>query len=194
MINAFPELFSLFRLDSFDQTLLDESINLINKIYPQKDKNKMAHSLLKLELLKYQMKGGRKRKVKWIDQIQNVSIQPNSDKVISAKNKSNNWRKFIGKCTNEVSKSIGVRSEFLMRMLKQNGANVILNQKLTYSELVLISDYLENRLSILDRLKKNKTNIRINRTKKSNLSSFKGVWGKMSKYGSPGKIIYIRSK
>ena len=132
--------------------------------------------------------------MKWIDQIQNVSINPNSDKVITAKNKSNNWRKFIGKSINEVSKSIGVRPELLMRMLKQNGAKVTLNQKLTYSELVLISDYLENRLSILDRLKKNKTNISVIRTKKSNLSSFKGVWGQMRKYGSPGKIIYIRSR
>ncbi len=194
MLKAFPELVSLFALDSFNQTMLDESIDLINKVYPQKDKNKMAHSLLKLELLKYQMKGGRKRKVKWIDQIQNVSIKPNSDKIVVAKNKSNNWRKFIGKSVNEVSKSIGVRPEFVMRMLKQNGIKVTLLQKLTYSELILISDYLENRLSILDRLKKNKTQTRITRTKKSNLSSFKGVWGQMRKYGSPGKIIYIRSR
>jgi hypothetical protein len=79
-------------------------------------------------------------------------------------------------------------------MLKQNGIKVKLLQKLTYSELILISDYLENRLSILDRLKKNKTQTRITRTKKSNLSSFKGVWGQMRKYGSPGKIIYIRSR
>lgn len=62
MIKTFPELLSLFALESFDQSMLDESFDLINKVHPHKDKNKMAHSLLKLELLKYQMKGGRKGK------------------------------------------------------------------------------------------------------------------------------------
>lgn len=154
----------------------------------------MAHSLLKLELLKYQMKGERKSKVKWMGQIKNVSIKPNSDKKVDDKNKSKKWRKFIGKSVNEVSKSIGVKSGFIMRLLKQKWIKVTLLQKLTYSELILISDYLENRVSILDRLKKNKKQTRITRTKKSNLSSFKCVWGQLSKYGSPGKIIYIRSR
>jgi hypothetical protein len=55
MIDAFPELKALFKLQSFDHSALEECISTIDKVYVQKDKNKMAHALLKLECMKLKM-------------------------------------------------------------------------------------------------------------------------------------------
>ena len=191
MIEAFPELKALFKLKSFDQKALDECIEIINKIYPQKDKNKMAHALLKMELMKYSM-----QKV------------PNEKSVIPKKNNfqkrlfdkfdnkqsSSNWKKFIGKKIDVISKKLAVRPEFIIRLLTQKGVNITIKQTLNFDELLAISEYIENRLHILERQKENKKYNKVSKIDKSTLSVFKGVWGEMRKYGSPGKIIYIRSK
>ena len=191
MIEAFPELKALFKLKSFDQKALDECIEIINKIYPQKDKNKMAHALLKMELMKYSM-----QKV------------PNEKSVIPKKNNfqkrlfdkfdnkqsSSNWKKFIGKKLDVISKKLTVRPEFIIRLLSQKGVNITIKQTLNFDELLAISEYIENRLHILERQKENKKYNKVSKIDKSTISVFKGVWGEMRKYGSPGKIIYIRSK
>jgi hypothetical protein len=41
---------------------------------------------------------------------------------------------------------------------------------------------------------KNKSQKRIRITRKNSISAFKGTWGQMRKYGSPGKIIYTGSR
>jgi long-subunit acyl-CoA synthetase (AMP-forming) len=97
------------------------------------------------------------------------------------------WKKII-------SKRLDVRSEFIMRLLSQKGVHVTIKQSLTFDELLPISEYVENRINILERQKENKKYKRVSKTNKSPLSVFKGAWGEMRKYGSPGKIIYIRSK
>jgi hypothetical protein len=81
-----------------------------------------------------------------------------------------------------------------MRLLSQKGVHVTIKQSLTFDELLSISEYVENRINILERQKENKKYKRVSKTNKSPLSVFKGAWGAMRKYGSPGKIIYIRSK
>ncbi len=214
MISAFPELQNLFQLESFDQNQLDECLKLIDKIYPEKDKNRMAHSMLKLELLKYQMSGGKQR---WISKFKRYNPVKNSkNKDLNRKkfgylssnkipktqvekirtSSSKNWRKLTGKSISELSLILDVRTEFIIRLIKRhvNGERIAHDHKLDQRKLEMISDYINNRLSILERLKKNKSHSRFVKTKKTNLSVFKGVWGQMRKYGSPGKIIYIRSR
>jgi hypothetical protein len=191
MIDAFPELKALFKLKSFDQKALDECIEIINKVYPQKDKNKMAHALLKMELMKYSMH----------KEPNEVSVKPKKNNFqkrlfdkIDNKLSSSNWKKFIGKKLDVISKKLDVRPEFIIRLLSQKGVNITIKQTLNFDELLAISEYIENRLHILERQKENKKYNRVSKIDKSTLSVFKGVWGEMKKYGTPGKIIYIRSK
>jgi hypothetical protein len=214
MISAFPELQKLFLLDSFDQDQLDHCVKLINEIYTEKDKNRMAHSMLKLELLKYQMSGGKQQ---WISKFKRYNPVKNSkNKDLNRKkfgylssnkipktqvekirtSSSKNWRKLSGKSISELSLILDVRTEFIIRLIKRHvkGERIAHDHKLDQRQLEMISDYIDNRLSILERLKKNKSHSRFVKTKKTNLSVFKGVWGQMRKYGSPGKIIYIRSR
>lgn len=191
MIDAFPELKALFKLKSFDQKALDECIEIINKVYPQKDKNKMAHALLKMELMKYSMHKVPHEVSKKPDKktINKPSFDKNENVLNSTK-----WKTLIGKKIDIISKRLDVRSEFIMRLLSQKGVHVTIKQSLTFDELLPISEYVENRINILERQKENKKYKRVSKTNKSPLSVFKGAWGEMRKYGSPGKIIYIRSK
>jgi hypothetical protein len=191
MIDAFPELKALFKLKSFDQKALDECIEIINKVYPQKDKNKMAHALLKMELMKYSMhKKPNEESVK----PKKNNFQKRLFHKIDNKLSSSNWKKFIGKKLDVISKKLDVRPEFIIRLLSQKGVNIRIKQTLNFDELLAISEYIENRLHILKRQKENKKYNRVSKIDKSTLSVFKGVWGEMKKYGTPGKIIYIRSK
>ena len=191
MIDAFPELKALFKLKSFDQKALDECIEIINKEYPQKDKNKMAHALLKMELMKYSMHKVPHEVSKKPDK-KNFN-KPSFDKNENVLN-STKWKTLIGKKIDIISKRLDVRSEFIMRLLSQKGVHVTIKQSLTFDELLPISEYVENRINILERQKENKKYKRVSKTNKSTLSVFKGALGAMRKYGSPGKIIYIRSK
>jgi ribosomal protein S10 len=191
MIDAFPELKALFKLKSFDQKALDECIEIINKIYPQKDKNKMAHALLKMELMKYSMhKVPNEESVK----PKKNNFQKRSFEKIENIQSSSNWKKLIGKKLDVISKRLDVRPEFIIRLLSQKGIQITIKQSLTFDELSPISEYIENRIHILERQKENKKYNRVSKTNKSTLSVFKGAWGAMRKYGTPGKIIYIRSK
>ena len=191
MIDAFPELKALFKLNSFDQNALDECIELINKVYPQKDKNKMAHALLKMELMKYSMQ--KVPNEKSVIPKKNNFPKRSFEKIEHNKN-SSKWKKLIGKKLDIISKRLDVRPEFIIRLLSQKGIQIAIKQSLTIDELLPISEYIENRTHILERQKENKKYNRVSKTNKSTLSVFKGAWGEMRKYGTPGKIIYIRSK
>lgn len=191
MIDAFPELKALFKLKSFDQKALDDCVDMINKEYPQKDKNKMAHALLKMELLKYSMHNvPNEESVK----AKKNNFQKHSFDKIENNQSTENWKKLIGKKLDVISKRLDVRPEFISRLLSQKGIQIAIKQSLTIHELLPISEYIENRIHILERQKENKKYNRVSKTNKSTLSVFKGAWGEMRKYGTPGKIIYIRSK
>ncbi len=188
MIDAFPELKALFKLKSFDQKVLDVYIEIINKTYPQKDKNKMAHALLKMELMKYSMH----------KEPNEISLKTNFQKSSFDKNEKDKnpskWKILIGKKLDEISKKLDVRPEFIIRLLSQRGIQIIKMQTLNFDEIFPIREYIENRISILERQNENKKCNRVSKTNKSDFSDFNGAWGAMRKYGSPGKIIYIRSK
>lgn len=206
MIQAFPELQELFRLETFDHKRLEDCIELINSIYPEKDKNKMAHSLLRMELLKYQLSGGKK---KWIIKSRKVYTHNAILKSLNGVNKKadlrdfrfkkepgnkKSWVFFVNKKVSEVAQKLDISLDFLLRYFKKNGIKLTPDHRLMYDELSEIQDYIVNRLDILERLKKNKSHKRIRLTRKNSISAFKGAWGQMRKYGSPGKIIYIRSR
>lgn len=191
MIDAFPELKALFKLHSFDQTALDECMALINKVYLQKDKNKMAHALLKLELLKYSMHEVPKENI-----VTSKRNRVQKKSLIKDKNEKNtsNWKSLAGKSLSEVSSHLDVRPEFVLRILSQKGIQIGLKHVFQLFELESISDYIENRIQVLKRQKENKKYNRVLSSKKNTLSVYSGAWGEIKKYGSPGKIIYIRSK
>lgn len=191
MIDAFPELKALFKLQSFDHSALEECISTIDKVYVQKDKNKMAHALLKLELLKYSMHEVKNEEV---SKTKKNRVQKKS--LIKYKNEKNTayWKNFIGKSLSEIAKQLDVRPEFIMRLLSQKGIQISLKQIFQLNELENISDYIENRIQVLKRQRENKKFSRVLSSKKNTLSVYKGAWGEMKKYGAPGKIIYIRSK
>ena len=191
MIDSFPELKALFKLHSFDQTALDECIALINKVYFQKDKNKMAHALLKLELLKYSMHEVPEENV-----LNSKKNRVQKKSLIKYKNENNtsNWKSLAGKSLSEVSSRLDVRPEFILRLLSQKGIQISIKQVLQLIELESISDYIENRIQVLKRQRENKKYNKVLNSKKNTLSVYTGAWGEIKKYGSPGKIIYIRSK
>ena len=206
MIQSFPELQELFRLESFDHRRLEDCIKLIDSIYPEKDKNKMAHSLLRMELLKYQMSGGKKN---WLTKSRKVYPDNTILKSLNGINKKadlkdfrlkkepenkKSWIFLENKNVSEVAQKLDISLDFLLRYFKKNGIKISPDHRLTFNELYEIQDYIVDRLDILERLKKNKSHRRIRLTRKSSISAFKGVWGQMRKYGSPGKIIYIRSR
>jgi len=218
MIQAFPELQALFRLESFDQERLEDCIQLINNIYPDKYKNRMAHSLLKMELLKYQISGGKK---KWLDKSRKINNKSLIRKSFNGKNKTAeligvntiqnnvhrkntsdkkelqsqvNWTYLVNKKVSEIAKNLDISLDFFLRYLKKKGLKLTPNQRLTFKELSEIENYVVNRLVILNRLKKNKSRFGKSSTRRSSVSAFKGVWGQMRKFGAPGKIIYIRSR
>lgn len=191
MIDAFPELKALFKLKSFDQKALDDCVDIINKVYPQKDKNKMAHALLKMELMKYSM-----HKVPHEETVnpKKNNFKKRSFDKIENNQSTENWKKLIGKKLDVISKRLDVRPEFISRLLSQKGIQITIKQSLTIDELLPISEYIENRIKILERQNENKKYNRVLKTNKSTISVFKGAWGAMRKFGSTGKIIYIRSK
>lgn len=191
MIDAFPELKALFKLHSFDQNTLDECMTVINKVYLQKDKNKMAHALLKLELMKYSMHEVPEENV-----LNSKKNRVQKKSLIKYKNENNtsNWKSLAGKSLSEVSSRLDVRPEFILRLLSQKGIQISIKQVLQLIELESISDYIENRIQVLKRQRENKKYNRVLNSKKNTLSVYTGAWGKIKKYGSPGKIIYIRSK
>lgn len=191
MIDAFPELKALFKLNSFDQTTLDECVTLINKVYLQKDKNKMAHALLKLELMKYSMHEVTEENI-----LNSKKNRVQKKSLIKYKNEKNtsNWKSLVGQSLSEISSRLDVRPEFILRLVSQKGIQIGLKHVFHLVELESISDYIENRIQVLKRQKENKKYNRVLSSKKNTLSVYTGAWGEMKKYGSPGKIIYIRSK
>lgn len=151
MIDAFPELKALFRLKSFDQKALDDCVDIINKVYPQKDKNKMALALLKMELMKYSMHKVPHEET--VNPKKNKFKKRSFDKVENNQS-TENWKKLIGKKLDVISKRLDVRPEFISRLLSQKGIQITIKQSLTIDELLPISEYIENSIHIFRKTKR----------------------------------------
>jgi hypothetical protein len=100
-------------------------------------------------------------------------------------------KKLIGKKLDVISKKLDVRPEFIIRLLSQKGVIITIKQTLNFDELLAISEYIENRLHILERQKENKKYNRVSKIDKSTLSVFKGVWGEMKKYGISARELLV---
>lgn len=183
LIKNFPEIDLFFKTNSFDDTSLDQLYVLIKEKYTDKKELKAAQTLIKLELLKFSFNHTK----------ENTTYRPqkvNSSIIVEFKELKNLTIKSI-------SDIIEWRSNFIIRLLENQGVSKKENEFLTSDEFNKISEPLYNRFKLTKRHKKTdefskKPIIKKHDYEKSIGSS--GVYDRIASSGGIGKIIYIRKK
>jgi len=223
LINSFPEINGFFKMNRFSKSDLETFINEIEKKYIEKNIRKAALSLIKLELVKYEIQNLNKenqsitvidnnRKTrKKRDRIKLRKSIYSKKKIVEKKpgkneNKYTKISKKIVEIPNEIPLGIIELSEyienspsFILRILANKSIIKTFDSKLSFDELNMIKPYIISRLNALKREQERikRINSSTNKTTRSVLKYGKqkhiGVYDKIGLYGL-GKIIYIRSK
>jgi hypothetical protein len=203
MIKHFPEIQEFFKSSSFLKDELDEFVKQINIKYSDKETNNKAHTLIKLELFKFelQVKEGTSNK--------NITQQKPNSKKKQKKNKTplkvtnesqNYWvnqqiNSFANMPIEDISKILEVRCDLLIRLFKRRGYEVGKKSIISEKAHLELLEYAKNRLSQIYRQKKKEfiNEHKTIKSKKKNEKFDNSVYSKLQTYG-PGKLIYIKSK
>lgn len=198
MISFFPEIVSFFKNPSFSQNELEELINLTNSKYVEKDINQKAHSLIKLELLKYKLQGENK------DSNESKKIVSESSKKTRIKTNPfearNIWvnetlTNIQSMTIQEIADVLNVRVQLIIAIMGRRGHTLNKTEVVSSEIFDSLRDYIKNRLEIIYRRqnKEQVDQIRVVKVRKRSSLSDKGVYSKLQLHGL-GKLIYIRSK
>jgi hypothetical protein len=186
LVKSFPEIDSFFKNNQFTNLELEELHDLVRR-YSDAEMRKAAMSLIKLELLKFNINA---EEIAGKVLIADKKIH-NLDSRSSNESKDSNIGKSVCALANDLNWSV----QKIKSLLMQKGISKTDDEYLTAAELILVKDMIEARTIALCRINKKDSFDKkyINTKKKLNNSNNKvpGVYGQIAKYGL-GKIIYTR--
>lgn len=217
MVEIFPEIESFFQQEQFSQEELDLLKEDVEKKYTDEHSRKLAISAINIKLLQYQLSGPLTARIK--EKIKRAKIKNRSKKAATSNTKKNlfanenvnkekskkgikkldhnNIKEFLTE--NAFNKPIGVTASYLKmpfeKFVERLNApkDLVLNKDTLFDE-----DLLKRNIKwIAIRIKSNQRSNRSLKNKKIKKSKPKrnsapGVYGKLAKTGSIGKIIYTR--
>jgi len=190
MIKQFKEIESFFLQDSFTKDSLDELIFEIGQKYTDSTIVNTAKSLIKLELLKFELLGQPK-------------IDENAPKTQKS-SRSDKLESLIKYRICDLVEKLQWSSKYFLRLLTQRNINKDPNDFLNPEEFLLIKPLVNARLKGIQRNRKAESKIKqASRFRKRSLTNKphgpdvntnkSDVYDKLALFGQ-GKLIYIRSR
>lgn len=212
LLKSFPEIDSFFKNSQFSQTKLIKLVEEINIKYKDRKELEAALSLIKLELLKFEIQTINSSKEKQPVNIKENNINRSKNRIEKPK-KEKHLKKKLSKDLGELPKDfprkisdisliLDFPLDYLIRILRQNSIIIEAHNPLNEDELLKIKPFLLSRINALRRHERKGKytiaksgrffDVQANYCRDENHKTI-GVYNEISKYGI-GKVIYIKSK
>ena len=173
LLNNFPEVSNFFSKKSFNDEELKSFIDFIEDKYLDKHLKKTALSLIKLEVLKYELE-----------------LEKNTN------SKSHYLFDYETENIEIVSQKFQVSSNLIIEMLKQKGFTKNESDFLDLNQYLVLEDFFKSRKKAINRKIKQERRLFKRKIKTVEKSLYKGipVYQKILQNGGVGKLIYIKKK
>ncbi|UAB74341.1 hypothetical protein [Mesoflavibacter sp. SCSIO 43206] len=173
LLDNFPEVSNFFSKKSFNDEELKSFIDYIEYKYPERHLKKSALSLIKLQVMKYEL-----------------DLEKNT------KSKSNYLFDYEKLNIGIISKKLQVSTNLIIEMLKQKGFTKNESDCLDLKQYLILEDFFKSRKKAINRRIKQEQRLFKRKLKIVKKSSYKGipVYQDISKNGGVGKLIYIKKK
>jgi hypothetical protein len=191
LLKTFPEIDIFFSSKRFTDSDLNSFLKSIDEKYTDKGLRKSALTLIKLEMLKYDIN----KDELVLAEFEKSKIQKN--KIVSEKS-TNNFNK-VDKLANLkiefIAENLNWSFQYLQRLLAQKNIVKVMGDNLNKEEFALIKEMLNSRLIAIKRNKRKQEQEKeaLNNSKSISkpLVYTDDVYGKIAWFGL-GKVIYIR--
>ena len=191
LLTNFPEIDTFFKKQQFDNFELNQFILEIEQKYSDKHLRKSALSLIKLEILKYNLKESIIEK----DKIKSSSIKENKNNIHDHNIILNQLK---SKSIESISKCLEWKSSFILTILKQKNIEKLNTEFLKENEFNAVKKMFFSRLKALEKQKREFENLFKSKLKakkiQTSINKRNDVYTKISQNRGVGKIIYIRNK
>lgn len=219
MVEIFPEIETFFQQEQFSQEQLDALKETIEIIYKDEHSRKLTISAINIKLLQYQLSGPvaarvneklkrvrikrRNKKAATSNSKKKLLISKLENKKISKKEikqlvqKIQDVKEFLTE--NTLNKPLGVTASYLQmsidRFIERLNApkDLVLNKNTLFNEDLLERNikWIEVRMKSNQRSNRSIKNTKVKKSPPSRKSA-PGVYGKLAKTNSIGKLIYTR--
>jgi hypothetical protein len=191
LLKTFPEIDIFFSNKHFTDADLADFLQIIDEKYTDKELRKSALSLIKLELLKYDIK----KDVKNLEVSKKVKTQQNNIVSVDSSKNLNKVNKLKDLKIDLIAENLNWSFLYLQRILAQKNIIKVMGDNLNKEEFALIKEMLDSRLSAIKRIKRKEEQEDELQSKTKSFSKplvySNDVYGKIARYGL-GKVIYIR--
>ncbi len=179
LINDFPEIKLFFETDKIDSNDLSKFIEFIVTKYENRALQKSALSLIKLEILKFEIE---------------LDENPNDSNLIQIKTTTHS--DYLKHDIETISNKFEVSSSLLIELFRQRGVSKTKLDYITKKEYLLLEDFFKSKVAALKRSSKQEQRISQPLRKKVIKSIYRGipVYNKISQNNGIGKLIYIRKR